>query len=125
MGEKTSELLEVALRAAEDKRATDLVVLDLRGISTVTDYFIICSGTSDTNVRAIADAVEEKLREAGVRPFGKEGYQEGTWILMDYVDFVLHIFHYETRLAFALEDLWKDARRLPLPSAAATAKEVL
>ena len=124
MGSKTMELLEVALRAAEERRATDPVVLDLRGISTVTDYFIICSGTSDTNVRAIADNVEAKLREAGVRPFGMEGYKEGTWVLMDYVDFVLHIFHFEKRLAFALEDLWKDAKRLSLPEAAA-AKEVL
>lgn len=125
MGERTSELLDVALRAAESKRATNPVILDLRGISNVTDYFIICSGTSDTNVRAIADAVEEKLGEAGVRPFGTEGYKEGTWILMDYVDFVLHIFHSEKRLTFALEDLWKDAGRLPLPSASAKAKEVL
>ena len=64
----------------------------------MTDSFIICSGSSDTNVRAIADAVREKLKEAGVKPFGVEGYREGTWILMDYIDFVFHIFHFEKRL---------------------------
>jgi ribosome-associated protein len=114
MDTPASELLRIGIAAAADKRAADITALDLRGISSVTDSFIICSGSSDTNVRAIADAVREKLREAGVKPFGVEGYREGTWILMDYIDFVFHIFHFEKRLAFALEDLWKDAPRLPI-----------
>jgi ribosome-associated protein len=118
-----SELLRIGIAAAADKRAADITALDLRGISSVTDSFIICSGSSDTNVRAIADAVREKLREAGVKPFGVEGYREGTWILMDYIDFVFHIFHFEKRLIFALEDLWKDAPRLPVDAAAPAAAE--
>jgi ribosome-associated protein len=118
-----SELLQVAVRAAEGKRASSIVALDLRGLSSVTDYFVICSGSSDTNVRAIADAVQEKLKEAGSRPFGVEGRKEGTWILMDYVDFVFHVFYTEQRIAFSLEDLWKDARRLSLETAAPAAGE--
>lgn len=118
MGLKTSELIEVAVRAAKDKKATDPVIMDLRGISSVTDYFVICSGRSDANVKAIANTVEEKLREAGLRPFGIEGRREGTWILMDYVDFVLHIFHHEKRLNYSLEELWKDAKRVVLAETA-------
>lgn len=113
MEASTRELLEIGIKAAESKRARKVVALDLRALSSVTDYFVICSGSSDTNVRAIADAVQEALREAGLRPFGVEGYREGTWVLLDYVDFVFHIFHVEKRLAYSLEDLWKDAPRLP------------
>ena len=123
MGEKTGDLLLQAVSAAEDRKATDVVVLDLRGLSSVTDYFVICSGTSDTNVKAIADAVEEKLKESGQRPFGVEGHREGLWVLMDYVDFVVHVFHREKRATLALEELWKDAPRIPLPSEAPAAKE--
>ena len=123
MGGKTSDLLLTAVRTAEDRKATDTVVLDLKGLSTVTDYFIICSGRSDTNVKAIAEGIEEKLKQSGQRPFGVEGRREGMWILMDYVDFVIHVFHHEKRAALALEELWKDARRVPLPSKAPAAKE--
>jgi len=98
------------VEAAEGKKATDIVALDLRGISSVTDYFVICSGSSDINVKAIADAVQEKLSAAGVKPFGVEGRTEGTWVLLDYVDCVFHIFHHEKRATFALEDLWSDAK---------------
>ena len=115
--------IEIGTEAAEDKKATDIVALDLRGLSSVTDYFVICSGSSDINVRAIADAVEEKLAAAGVKPFGVEGRPEGTWILLDYIDFVFHIFHHEKRAAFALEDLWSDAGRLEEDSAAAGGRE--
>jgi len=124
MGAKTSDLLQVAVSAAEERRASDIVVLDLRGLSMVTDYFIVCSGSSDTNVKAIADSVEAKLKEAGQRPFGIEGRQEGSWVLMDYVDFVIHVFQIEKRMAFALEDLWKDAKRVHLSPAARTAGQV-
>ena len=123
MDTPASELLRIGIAAAADKRAADITALDLRNLSSVTDSFIICSGSSDTNVRAIADAVREKLKETGVRPFGVEGHRDGTWILMDYIDFVFHIFHYEKRLTFALEDLWKDAPRLPVDAAAPAAIE--
>ena len=121
MGLTTHEILQTAVEAAQSRKASDTVVLDLQGISSVADYFIICSGASDTNVKAIADAVEEKLKEAGVRPLGIEGRKEGTWVLLDYEDIVLHVFHFEKRLTFALEDLWKDAGRIHFESAAPTA----
>lgn len=121
MKASATELLTIGVRAAEGKKAKNLLVLDLRGLSSVTDYFVICSGSSDTNVRAIADAVREALEEAGVRPLGVEGYREGTWVLLDYVDFVFHVFHYEKRLTFAIEELWKDAPRLPVAGEEAAA----
>jgi ribosome-associated protein len=121
MGLTTIELLQTAIRAAESRKATDSVILDLRGISSVTDFFIICSGTSDTTVKAIADAVEETLKKEGHPPLGVEGRQEKTWILLDYVDFVVHIFQHEKRLAFALENLWEDAKRVPVESTEAAA----
>jgi ribosome-associated protein len=117
MGLTTIELLQTAVRAAESRKATDAVILDLRGISSVTDFFIVCSGSSDTNVRAIADAVEETLKKEGRPPLGVEGRQEKTWILLDYVDFVVHVFQHEKRLAFALENLWEDAKRIPVEPA--------
>ena len=117
MAMTTIELLQTAVRAAESRKATDAVILDLRGISTVTDFFIVCSGTSDTNVRAIADAVEEALKKEGRPPLGVEGRQEKSWILLDYVDFVVHVFQHEKRLAFSLENLWEDAKRIPVESA--------
>ncbi len=114
MGQTTIELLQTAVRAAESRKATDSVILDLRGISTVTDFFIVCSGTSDVNVKAIAEAVEETLKKEGHRTIGVEGREEKTWILLDFFDFVVHVFQHEKRLAFALEDLWKDAKRIPV-----------
>ena len=112
MGQSTQEMIHTIVEAAESRKATDMVILDLRGISSVTDFFIICSGTSDTNVRAIGEVVKEKLKAAGTQPLGVEGQREGTWVLIDCVDVIFHAFHYETRTVFALEDLWKDAKRV-------------
>lgn len=123
MGQTTIELLQTAVRAAESRKATDAIILDLRGISSVTDFFLICSGTSDINVKAIAETVEATLKKAGHPPLGVEGRQEKTWILLDYVDFVVHVFHHEKRIAFALENLWEDAKRIPVESTAAAAGE--
>lgn len=114
---KTRDLVRLAVRAAEDRKAQDLAALDLRDLSSVTDYFIVCGGTSDTHVRAIADAVREHLEKKGQRPFSLEGYQEGTWVLLDYVDFVVHIFHYEKRLFYGIEDLWADAKKVAFRAA--------
>jgi len=113
------DLVRSAVRAAEEKKAKDLKALDMRGLSAVTDYMIIATGSSDTNVRAIADGVREKLLEKGERPFSTEGFQEGSWVLLDYVDFVVHVFHYEKRLYFGLEDLWADAKLVTLAGTAA------
>jgi ribosome-associated protein len=99
-------------RAALEKKALDLVVFDLREISDVADYFMICHGMSDKQVRAIADAIEKALREAGATMDHKEGYQEATWILLDYGDIVIHVFTEEKRQYYDLERLWGDAPRI-------------
>ena len=112
------ELVRVAVRAAEGKKASDVRAIDIRGLSGVTDYMVIASGSSDTNVRAIAEGVREKLLEKGERPFSVEGLQEGSWVLLDYVDFVVHVFHYEKRLYFGLEQLWADAKPVPIAATA-------
>jgi len=113
------DLVRVAVRAAEEKKAKDVKAIDMRGLSAVTDYMIIASGSSDTNVRAIADGVREKLLEKGERPFSVEGVNEGSWVLLDYVDFVVHVFHYEKRIFFGLEELWADAKPVPVADGAA------
>ena len=113
------DLVRVAVRAAEEKKAKDVKAIDIRGLSAVTDYMIIATGSSDTNVRAIAEGVREKLLEKGERPFSVEGLQEGSWVLLDYVDFVVHVFHYEKRLYFGLEELWADAKPVPVADVAA------
>ena len=118
-------LVRLAMTAAQEKKAQDIAALDVRGLSSVTDYMIVCTGSSDTNVRAIAESVQEKLAAKGERPLSVEGLQEGTWVLMDYVDFVIHVFHLEKRVLFALEDLWKDAPRLGLEELAASPRAEL
>ena len=114
-------LVRIAMRAAQEKKAQDITALDVRGLSSITDYMIVCTGSSDTNVRAIAESVREKLAAKGERPLSAEGLQEGTWILLDYVDFVVHVFHAEKRLFFGIEELWADAKRIALPEAPAKA----
>ena len=95
--------------AADERKARDIVVLDVNAISTVADRFLICSGTSDRQVKAIADAISEALAKHGEKPRAKEGYQQGTWILMDCIDLVVHIFDEETRAFYNLEHLWHQA----------------
>jgi ribosome-associated protein len=102
---------EVA-RAVEllfDRKARDLVLLDLRGISTATDYFLIASGTSDTHVSAVADHMIDEMRASGVRPTNVEGARGGRWVLVDYFNFVVHVFHPAAREFYQLERLWGDA----------------
>jgi ribosome-associated protein len=96
-------------RAALEKKAEDLVVLDLQGISTVADFFLICSGRSTSQIQAIAEAIDEQLGEAGVNPVHREGVPESGWLLVDYGDLVVHVFLGETRRFYALERLWGDA----------------
>ncbi len=101
--------VRAAVAAALDRKAIELKVLDLDDISDFTEYFLICSGASDRQVQAIADAIVESLREQGKRPLAVEGYKHGTWVLIDYGDFVAHVFDQETRSFYALERLWADA----------------
>lgn len=105
----TADRVRAAAAAALDRKALDLKILDLSGVSDFTDYFIVCSGASDRQVRAIADHVEETLREEGVRPLHIEGHDLGHWVLLDYGDFLLHVFDQETRDFYQLERLWSDA----------------
>mgnify|MGYP003608776489 FL=1 len=104
---------EVIARLASEKKAMDIVILKMAEVSLVTDYFIICSANSTTQVRAIVDHVEEKLSEAGVEPLHKEGYREGRWILLDYSECILHVFVEEDRRFYNLEQLWGDTEALP------------
>lgn len=103
-----------AARAALDRKALDLLVLDVRGLSSVTDYFVVCSGRSTTHLTTIADAIREALKEAGVRPLHAEGVADSGWILLDYGDVLVHVFLEETRMYYALERLWGDAPAVPL-----------
>ena len=112
--DKTLQIAREAGKAAEGKKAEDLVVLDLRGISSLTDFFIICSATNVRQARAIAQAIEERLAGFEARLDHIEGYSEGIWILMDYTDIVVHIFTKEAREYYDLEHLWGDAPRVGL-----------
>jgi ribosome-associated protein len=105
----TAARVREAVLAADDRKAVDLKVLHLEKISDFTDYFLICSGTSERQVQAIADAVQEKMRGDRVRPLHVEGYNRAQWVLLDYGDFVVHVFQEEPRRFYSLERLWGDA----------------
>ena len=110
-----------AVRAALDKKAIDVVVLDLRNTPAFTDYFVLCSGLSQRQVKAIADGVEETLRAVKVRPAHIEGYDRAEWILMDFFTFIVHIFTPQTRAFYSLERLWGDAERIEVKDPAPVA----
>jgi ribosome-associated protein len=103
-----------AARIALDRKAADLVVLDVQGVSSVTDYFIVCSGKSTTHVRTIIDAIRTELKTDGVRPLHAEGHPESGWVLLDYGDILVHVFLEDTRAYYALERLWGDAPSVPI-----------
>jgi ribosome-associated protein len=106
--------IERAIRAAEDKKAEGLVVLDLRKAAGFTDFFVICSGGNPRQVRAIADAVTEALAAEGAEPAHVEGYDRSEWILLDYFDFVVHVFAPDTRAFYGLERLWGNAEHVDM-----------
>ena len=112
---RAAELAAVAAEAAADKLATDIIAYDVSEQLVITDVFLLCSGSNDRQVRAIVEEVEDKLRLAGARPVRREGEREGRWVLLDYLDVVIHIQHTEQREYYALERLWKDCPRIPLP----------
>jgi ribosome-associated protein len=107
-----------AATLALDLKAQDIVLLDLKGVTDVTDFFVIASGTSDTHVRAVAEHVMEELKKVGLPVHHAEGLQQGRWALLDYVDFVVHVFHPTLRQFYQLERLWSDAREIPLDQTA-------
>jgi ribosome-associated protein len=106
--------VRAAVQAADDRKAHDIITLDLRGLSDATDYFVIASGTSDAHVRGIADLVLERLAQQGLRPHHVEGLPGGRWVLLDFIDFVVHLFHPDTRAFYQLERLWSDAPQVML-----------
>lgn len=113
----SEEKLSLIKEACEDKKATDMVVMDLRGKTLISDYFVLCSGTSKIHCRAIADGLLETMKKRGIKGVRCEGYEQGTWILLDYADVVVHVFAQEEREYYNLEDLWArthaDAPELP------------
>jgi len=120
---KTKSFL--CLKAAIEKKARDPVLLEMRGITSYTDYFLLCSGKSDRQVQAIAQGIEEALKKKGIRPLGQEGSAEGKWILMDYEDVVVHIFLEPVRRFYDLEGLWLDAPRMDIQKGVSIAERAI
>jgi ribosome-associated protein len=119
--ERARELLRVAALAADSKQGEDLVALDVSGPLPLTDVFLLVTGRNERNVMAIAGEIEDKLIEAGAKPLRREGRAEGRWVLLDFGDLVVHVFHEEDRMYYSLERLWKDCPVLPLDLPAPTA----
>ena len=111
----TRETLVRCARLAQDKKAADIRALDVRERSTFTDYFLLCSGMSDRQVTAVAHHVEESLKKEGLMPLGIEGIREGRWVLLDYGDFVVHVFLSSVREFYDFDRLWGSAPEIPLP----------
>lgn len=111
--DKSRELALVAAAAAADKKAHDVLVLDVSDQLVITDCFVIASAPNERQVGAIVDNIEEKMREAGTKPVRREGAREGRWVLLDFVDIVVHVQHADERTFYGLERLWKDCPRIP------------
>jgi ribosome-associated protein len=106
--------VEIAAAAAADKLASDIIAYDVSDQLVITDAFLLCSASNDRQVRAIVDEIEDKLRKAGAKPARREGEREGRWVLLDYIDVVIHVQHAEERVFYALERLWKDCPVVPV-----------
>ena len=113
--DRARELAIAAAQAASDKVADDIVAYDVSDVFVITDAFVLASANSDRQVRAIVDGIEERLLEIGAKPARREGEQEGRWVLLDYIDIVVHVQHSEERVFYALERLWKDCPEIELP----------
>src|SRR5215472_15110084 len=113
MSQQTKQQVAQAVKAVQNKKGEDVAILEMdRAAGAFTDYFVVCSGTNPRQIQAISDEVERQLEEAGVRPNSLEGYNQAEWVLLDYVDFVVHVFSERARRFYDLERLWKSARRL-------------
>lgn len=108
------ELANTASQLCLDKRATNVIVMDLRGLTSITDCFVLCSADSDIQVKAISDHIRDELSKEKIKPWHVEGYESLRWVLLDFVDVVVHIFQQETREFFGLERLWGDAKILEI-----------
>ena len=113
--DRARELAIAAAQAASDKVADDIVAYDVSDVFVITDAFVLASANSDRQVRAIVNGIEEKLLEIGAKPARREGEQEGRWVLLDYIDIVVHVQHAEERTYYSLERLWKDCPLIELP----------
>ena len=110
------ELVHTAARAASDKLAEDILAFDVSDQLVITDAFVLCSAGNDRQVRAIVEEIEDKMRDAGAKPVRREGERDGRWVLLDYVEIVVHVQHTEEREFYALERLWRDCPVIPLPA---------
>jgi ribosome-associated protein len=113
--DRAVELVEIAAAAAADKLASDIIAYDVSEQLVITDAFLLCSASNDRQVRSIVDEIEDRLRKAGATPVRREGDAERRWVLLDYMDVVIHVQHAEERVYYALERLWKDCPVIPLP----------
>ncbi len=114
--------VDLYVKAALGKKASGLLVLDVRGLTSIADIFIICSGRSNRQVSAIGEHIQTELKEKGIRPIGVEGMQDGHWVLLDYGHVIIHVFYESTRNFYNLEGLWADAERIETPSMLQMAK---
>jgi ribosome-associated protein len=122
--ERAIELIRVAATAAAEKLATDIIAYDVSEQLVITDAFLLCSAANDRQVRAVVDEIEEKLARAGAKPVRREGEREGRWVLLDYLDVVIHIQNTQERLYYALERLWKDCPQIALPEVATAGRSI-
>ena len=113
--DRALELVRTAAEAASDKLAENIIAFDVSEQLVITDVFLVCSAANDRQVRSIVDAVEEALRDAGEKPVRREGAREGRWVLLDYVEIVVHVQHEEERSFYALERIWRDCPVIALP----------
>jgi len=118
------ELTAIAAAAAADKLAEDIVALDVSETLVITDVFLLCSASNDRQVKAIVDGIEEALDKIDVDPVRREGERDGRWVLLDYIDIVVHVQHDEERHYYGLERLWKDGTRIPLPESVTGPRDV-
>ncbi len=110
-------LARLCADGALDKKAENVVILDMRGISSFTDFFVIVSGTSDPQLKAIASSIRGRVRDVtGLRPIAEDGFPGSQWVIIDYGSVIIHVFHEEKRDVYALESLWSDARRINIPA---------
>ena len=122
--ERATELIRIAATAAAEKLATDIIAYDVSDQLVITDAFLLCSAANDRQVRAIIDEIEDKLGKAGTKPVRREGEREGRWVLLDYLDIVIHVQHAEERVFYALERLWKDCPQIQLPETVRAGRSV-
>jgi ribosome-associated protein len=122
--ERAIELIRIAATAASEKLATEIIAYDVSDQLVITDAFLLCSASNDRQVRSVVEEIEEKLAKAGAKPVRREGEREGRWVLLDYLDVVIHVQHAEERVFYALERLWKDCPQIALPETVTAGRSV-